>query len=127
MFRNDVDRAASLFEPIFCLIRFMTYPYFHRTRRAVGPASQVLYDTGLSLSNPDMVCQPGLRLQLSKAVSHLYFLHPHALILSEIELKPLSSYYSSKLYDQAQLLYFGGSSPGQDLRRCMQNVDLLRL
>jgi hypothetical protein len=104
----------------------MTYPYFQRTTHAMGPASQVFYDSGITLADPDMTCQPGLRLQLSKAVSHLYFLHPHALILSQIESKPLSCYYSPKLYEKAQLLYFGGSSPGQDLLRCMQAVDLLR-
>ncbi len=104
----------------------MTYPYFQRDTRVMGPASRVFYDYGLDLADPNMVCQPGLRLQLSKAVSHLFFLRPHALILSHIESKPLSDYYSSELYDRAQLLYFGGSSPGQDLRRCMRAVSQSR-
>jgi hypothetical protein len=104
----------------------MTYPYYQRNRRVSGPASLVYYDADIALPDPDMICEPGLRLKISRAVSHLYFLHPHALILSHIESRPLSDYYSSRSYNQAQLLYFGGSSPGRDLHDCMEAVRLLR-
>jgi hypothetical protein len=104
----------------------MTYPYSHRTERISGPASRVLYDSGVRLRDPNMACRPGLRLEISKAVSHLYFLHPHAIILSHIESRPLADYYSHKSYEDARYLYFGGSSPGADLQNCLQAVYALR-
>ncbi len=104
----------------------MTYPYFQRTERTPGPASRVLYDTGVMLTDPEMICRPGFRLEMSKAVSNLYFLQPHAIVLSQIESRPLTDYYSPQSYEHARYLYFGGSSPGQDLHSCLQAISSLR-
>ncbi len=104
----------------------MAYPYFQRSTRAPGPASRTLYDVGIILNDPEMVCRAGLRNELSRALSHLYFLHPHALILSQIQSRPLSDYFSKTKYDRANLLYFGGSTPGQDLANCHSAVNNLR-
>jgi hypothetical protein len=120
IFRN---RYVLLFwGTVLFVYRFMTYPYFQRTSRKPGPASRTLYETCYPLPDPEMICRAGLRIEFSRAVSHLYFLKPHALILSHIEAKPLSDYFSREAYDRAQLLYFGGSSPGQDLANCMSIV-----
>ncbi len=105
----------------------MTYPYYMRETRVTGPASVKFYDSGMTLPDPSMVSPTGLRLALSQAVSHLYFLQPHALILSHIEGRPLSDYHSARSYERATLLYFGGSSPGKDLQECQQDTELLRL
>jgi hypothetical protein len=73
-----------------------------------------------------MRCPAGLRVKLSQAVSLLYFLTPHALIFSQIENKPLYDYFDRSSYDRARLLYFGGSSPGLDLKNCLRSIDHLR-
>ncbi len=104
----------------------MTYPYFQRTTRTPGPASRTLYDLGIVLPDPEMVCRDGLRLEISQAVSHLFFLKPHALILSHIESRPLSDYFSREAYDRANMLYISGSSPGLDLVNCQRTVLNLR-
>jgi len=105
---------------------FMSYPYYQRDTNVCGPASIKFYDAGMVITDPSMVCPAGLRLRLSQAVSHLYFLRPHALILSQIEGRPLSDYHNSRAYKQATLLYFGGSTPGQDLRECLQDIEFQR-
>ncbi len=104
----------------------MSYPYYQRDTHVVGPASAKYYDDRITLSDPAMVCPAGLRSRLSQAVSHLYFLRPHALILSQIEGRPLSDYHNRRAYRQASLLYFGGSTPGHDLRECLNDIELQR-
>jgi hypothetical protein len=108
------------------LLRFMSYPYYHRANRIIGPASHKYYDERMVVTDPAMASPPNFRAKISRAVSHLYFVQPHSVIRSQIENRPLSDYYSSKLYEQATLLYFGGSTPGQDLRECMQDVERSR-
>ncbi len=105
----------------------MCYPYFHRENSIVGPATHKFYDHKLTITNPSMVCERGLRSKLSSAVSYLYFLKPHALILSQIESKPLTDYFDPQAYHQAQLLYFGGSTPGKDLLECLTSIRNLRI
>ncbi len=128
-----LDKFVLAFDKFLVMIlyylffRFLTYPYFQRTTRAPGPASRTLYDVGFVLPDPEMICQDGLRLKISQAVSHLFFLKPHALILSHIESRPLSDYFSRTAYDRAQLLYFGGSSPGVNLVQCQRAIHNLRL
>jgi hypothetical protein len=106
----------------FCNLRFMAYPYFRRSERLTGPASRKFYDHGMFIPDPKMRCLPGLRAKLSQAVSHLFFLQPHALIISQIENRPLSDYYSHQAYQNARFLYFGGSNPGRDLMECKQAI-----
>ncbi len=69
----------------------MSYPYYQRVERVTGPACVRYYDHNMTLPDPDMRCEPGLRLQLSKAVSHLYFVQPHSIILSQIESRGLGN------------------------------------
>jgi hypothetical protein len=100
----------------------MSYPYFTRENRIIGPACARYYDHHMVLDDQSMICEPDLRNKLSKAVSHLYFLHPHSIIVSQVEARPLIEYYDQTAYRNASLLYFGGSSPGRDLRNCLRLV-----
>jgi hypothetical protein len=100
----------------------MSYPYYQRDERVTGPACVRYYDHNMVLPDPDMRCEPGLRLQLSKAVSHLYFVQPHSIILSQIESRPLRDYHCPSAYQQASMLYFGGSSPRKDLHDCIASI-----
>jgi hypothetical protein len=104
------------------IFRFMSYPYRNRGYRTLGPASVKYYDHNLTLTEQTMRCEPGLRLKLSEAVSHLYFLRPHSIILSQIEGQPLSAYHNPSAYSLASLLYLGGSTPGRDLHNCLISV-----
>jgi hypothetical protein len=100
----------------------MSYPYYSRDDRVIGPAHARYYDHRMIISDHSMVCEAGLRYKLSKAVSHLYFLRPHSIILSQIEARPLNEYHDPSAYRNSSLLYFGGSSPGKDLRDCLLAV-----
>ncbi len=104
----------------------MSYPYFSRSEHVIGPAVAKYYDEGIVLPDLGMVCEPGLRYKISKAASHLFFLKPHSIILSQIESKPLSAYYDASAYRDAALLYFGGSNPGRDLLECKEVIASLR-
>ncbi len=100
----------------------MSYPYFTRNTHVLGPAIARYYDRLLTISDPVMRCEPGLRYKLSKAVSHLFFLQPHSIILTQVEAQPLSAYHNPDAYSLAKLLYFGGSDPGKDLHNCILSV-----
>ena len=92
--------------------------------RPVGPASQIYYRVTDSVLRTDqhMDFPASFRRELSAAFSAFYFLHPHAIVLSQIENRPLSDYLDMQAYDRASLLYGQVGSAVQDQQRSLQSV-----
>ena len=109
----------------FCLFcRFISLPYMQSLPRPVGPASRVFYQVPdyLLLVDQDMDYPPQFRRELSRAFSLFYHLRPHAIVLSQVEQRPLSHYVDMDTYNRAALLYTDGSSPVLDQQRSVYAV-----
>jgi hypothetical protein len=88
--------------------------------RESGPASETYF----SVSVDDLGIDPALdypktfRNELSLAHSELFFLKPHALVLSCIEDRDVLEYFDPVKYQTACLTYPNNTCPLADLDRC---------
>lgn len=88
--------------------------------RESGPASETYF----SVSVADHGLDPALdypktfRNELSLAHSDLFFLKPHALVLSCLEDKDVLEYFDPLKYQAARRTYPNNTCPLEDLDRC---------
>ncbi len=88
-----------------------------------GPASKTLFDVGQNRGlDPQLDYPSCFRNELSIAHSNLFFLKPHALVLSSIEDKDVLEYFDPIKYLQACEVYPNNTCPLDDLDRCFVSL-----
>jgi len=88
--------------------------------RSPGPASRTLFDVRPSEQGLDsrLDYPSSFRNELSLAHSDLFFLKPHALVLSTIEDVDVLEYFDPDKYQRACNMYPNNTCPLDDLDRC---------
>jgi len=84
-----------------------------------GPASATYFDINrLHGLDPKLDYPSSFRNELSLAHSDLFFLKPHALIMSSLEDKDPLEYFDPVKFRQAREVYPANTCPLDDLDRC---------
>jgi hypothetical protein len=90
-----------------------------------GPASATFFSIDhLQGLDPKLDYPPSFRNELSLAHSELFFLRPHALVMSSLEDKDALEYFDPKKYQQACDVYPNNACPLDDLDRCFLSPHL---
>ncbi len=101
--------------------RFLAMPLLVKAfDRSSGPASQTFFDVSfwdIGL-DPALDYPKSFRNEISLAHSDLFFLKPHALVLSVIEDRDPLDYFDLSKYQQACQTYPNNTCPLDDLDRC---------
>ena len=90
--------------------------YDHRS----GPARETFFSVPVENQGLDQALDypKSFRNELSLAHSDLFFLKPHALVLSALEDRDALEYFDPIKYQQACLTYPNNTCPLDDLDRC---------
>ncbi len=88
--------------------------------REVGPASRTVFDVKPSEQglDPRLDYPASFRNELSLAHSELFFLKPHALLMSAVEDVDVLEYFDIVKYRRACEVYPNNTCPLDDLDRC---------